>query len=180
TPAGTALAPLQAPAEDWRDYSGFSVLKSVAVRFEPGVVVSMQGGLSGGGASEADSEVYFGGLFDSDRAGPDIQIGQLLGHVSWAIEDLYAQLAMSELGHPGKESLLHWQSWEAWEEAKQMESRLRNGQVYRPWSGKDDETVRWILANREKIAAEISRWQLLLMVQSNHPMDLWVNDADPV
>jgi hypothetical protein len=61
-----------------------------------------------------------------------------------------------------------------------MESKLGNGTIYRPWRADDDDVVRWILANRERIAAEAARWQVLLKVESNHPMDLWVNDADPV
>jgi hypothetical protein len=86
---------------------------------------------------------------------------------------------MRELGHPGKYNLLIWKTWEAWEGAKQMKSKLRGGGTYSAWSADDDDTMRWILANRERIAAEAERWQVLLKVESNHPMGLRVN-ANPV
>lgn len=184
TPPGVALVRMQAPPKDDASYD-FSMLKPVAVRFETGLTLpygdrlfedAVQAAAPGGFMDTLSDAV-----FAKDRLeGPDKLIAQILGHGLMVLENLHGRIAMQELDHPGEENLLQWESWEAWEDARKMESRLRNGTTYRPWSADKDEAVRWILANRERIAAEAERWQVLLMVNSNHPMNLWVNDADPV
>lgn len=178
TPAGTPLVRMQAP-------DGHEALKPVAVRFEAGLTLPCGEHLFEDAVEAAAPECEFDVLHDAAFAremaeGPDRLIGQILGHAMTTLDDLHAWLAIRELGQAGKYNLLIWETWEAWEDAKKMEHKPKRGKAYHPWSAEDDETVRWTLANRERIAAEAARWQVLLKVESNHPMDLWVNDANPV
>ena len=78
-----------------------------------------------------------------------------------------------------QERLRHWTTWEDWERAKTLSSRPRNGTIYRPWSTKDDDNVRWQLSHKAEIDAGVACWRSLLTIQSNKQMDLWINDADP-
>lgn len=182
TPPGTPLVRMQAPLTGGLE---FTLLKPVAVRFEAGITLPYGDrffddaveAAAPGGDMDTLADATFAKIV---RDGPDKLIGQVLGHAASMAEDLYDWIAMHELGPPRKHNLLIWKSWEDWENAKKMESKLRNGTTYRPWREEDDDTVRWILANRDRIAAEAERWQVLLKVESNHPMNLWVNDADPV
>jgi hypothetical protein len=181
TPAGKPLIRMKAPGAG--EDPGFSLLNPVAVRLAPGLTLPCGDRLFEDAVEAAAPGCDMDLLMDTSNAsfaGPDKQIGQLLGHAVSRQEDLHGWLAMRELGHPNKENLLIWRTWEAWEGAKQMRLKPRGGTTYSPWSAEDDEAMRWILANRERIAAEAARWQVLLKVESNHPMDLWVNDADPI
>jgi hypothetical protein len=185
TPAGTPLVRMTAP-------DGHEALKSVAVQFEAGLTLPCGDHLFEDAVEAAAPGCEFDALHDAAFALHDVEfakslaersdrlIGQVLGHAMSTLEDLYGWLAMRELGQAGGYNLLIWKTWEAWEEAKKMEYKPKRGKAYHPWTAEDDETVRWILANRERIAAEAARWQLLLKVESNHPMNLWVNDADPI
>lgn len=155
-------------------------LNAVAVRFERGLTLPTNDAGLEAEVLRLAPDGELDSLQTSPPAGPDIAIAQMLGHAPETQERLQSLIAFAELGYPGKQDLLHWASWEAWEEAKKMEHRLRGGTTYRPWRTEDDLVVRWMLGNREAIACETERWQVLLMVNSNKPMNLWINDADPL
>jgi hypothetical protein len=180
TPAGSALQRRTPPASpDAFDDSGTARLNPVAIRFErrlsfpsldPNATDALQAL-----CPEGDIDALIEGLEAGQEA-----LGQLLGHASGAIEDLREAIYFHQIGRPGQERLRHWTTWEEWERAKTISSRLRNGTIYRPWSAKDDDNVRWQLASKAEIDAGVARWRSLLTIQSNKPMDLWINDADPV
>jgi len=111
---------------------------------------------------------------------PSRVIGQLLGHAQWSQDDLREQAQFIAMGRPGKERLRIWKSWEDWEEAKTMEHRMAGGGIHRPWSARDDADMRWILEYSAEIDAFVAGWRSLLTIESNHPMDLWINDANAV
>lgn len=182
TPPGQALQrihPPKSPSTAHR-YPEAQTLNPVAVRFEHGLTIPENDAGLDAAITRLAPEGDFDALQTSSPAGPDIAIGQMLGHARNTQERLQSLIAFAELGHPGKQDLLHWTSWEDWEEAKKMESRLKKGYVHRPWRAEDDHVVRWMLDNQEAIARETERWQVLLMVESNKPMNLWTNDADPI
>lgn len=123
---------------------------------------------------EGDIDVLCDGLAARPRT-----LGQWLGYAPSTEEDLREAVYFHESGRPGQEQLRLWTTWEAWERAKTLSSRLRNGTIYRPWSAKDDDNVRWQLSHKAEIDAGVACWRSLLTIQSNKQMDLWINDADP-
>lgn len=155
-------------------------LNPVAVRFEHGLTIPENDAGLDAAITRLAPEGDLDALQTSSPADPDIAIGQILGHARNTQERLQSMIAFAELGHPGKQDLLHWTSWQEWEEAKRMEYPLQGGTIYYPWRAEDDDVVRWMLDNQEAIARETERWQVLLMVESNKPMNLWTNDADPI
>jgi hypothetical protein len=170
--------PMQPHMEPY--YPHPETLNAVAVRFEHGLTLPTNDAGLEAEILRLAPEGDLDSLQTSPPAGPDVAIAQLLGHAHETQERLQSLIAFAELGHPGKQNLLHWTSWEDWEAAKKMEHRLRGGTTWRPWRAEDDPVVRWMLDNREAIARETERWQVLLMVQSNKPMNFWINDADPI
>lgn len=171
TAPGTPLVRLQPPQASEPGYD-FSLPKPVAVRFEPALTLPTGENLFADAIEEAAPGGDMDRLMNRPHDSPDRVIGQLLGHAGLPLEDLHSAIAMRELGWPTKENLLIWRTWEAWEGARKMESKLRNGTIYRPWLASDDDAMRWILANRARIAAEAERWQVLLKVEPNRPMDI--------
>lgn len=182
TPPGQALQRVHLPPipQSTQYYPEPETLKPVAVRFERGLTLPTNDAGFEAELLRLSTDCQLESLQTSPPAGPDVAIAQILGHAQETQERLQSMIALAELGHPGKQDLLHWTSWEDWEEAKKMESRLKGGMLHRPWSAEDDGVVRWMLDNRQEIARETERWQVLMMVSSNKPMNFWINDADPI
>nr|WP_240953823.1 DUF1963 domain-containing protein [Sphingomonas sp. G-3-2-10] len=128
---------------------------------------------------EAPDGADFDALHDG-MSRPAPNLGQLLGHAPWTGDDLRAEIFFREIGRAGKERLLIWKSWEEWEGAKAMASKLANGTIYRPWSPEDDPHMRWILDHQAEIATGIARWQFLFAAESGVATNLWINDANAI
>lgn len=182
TPPGVALSGSEPPdvADGVESYPEFRVLDGVSVTFAPGLTLPANDAAFEEALQRLTPDGDFDALETAPPAGPDVAIAQILGHAKTTQERLQSAIAFVELGHAGKEDLLHWTSWEDWEQAKKMENRLKGGMIHRPWRAEDDGVVRWILESRELIDRETAQWQVLLMVTSNKPMGFWINDADPV
>ncbi|MBQ1498748.1 MAG: DUF1963 domain-containing protein [Sphingomonas sp.] len=171
SPPGTALRPTPPP-------SGVERFNPVGARFEHGLSFpdhddALMGEIERAWP-EADHLALLLGL-----GPPAGAIGQLLGHAQWH-EDLREELHFHMIGRPGKQALRLWKSWEDWEEAKRIESRMAGGGIYRPWSAADDDLVRWIQSHRVEIDAGVASWRSLLTIESNQAMDLWINDANAI
>ncbi|MGA0599750.1 DUF1963 domain-containing protein [Caulobacter sp. KR2-114] len=187
-PAGAALArrPWPAPAEAFDD-EGTARLNPVAVRFERRLSFPMLDARVtdpiAAVCPSGDIDALVDGLQASsaaDAQGLGELLGQVLGQPSAPFDNLPEAVHFHEIGRPGQERLRLWSTWEDWEQAKTIASRLRNGTIYRPWSADDDGNVRWLLAHRAEIDAGVASWRVLMVVESNKPMQLWINDADPV
>jgi len=176
SPQGSELCRCQPPGDDGPDVEP---LKPVSVRFEPGLTLPLfdRGWMEAFEAGNPD------GNHDALTEAfwpPFPVLGQFLGHSSWSDDDLRARILFQEIGRPGQERLRIFESWEHWERGKAMESKLRGGMIYRPWSARDDDNVRWILDHREVIGEGVNRWQSLLSIESNAAMNLWINDANAI
>lgn len=107
------------------------------------------------------------------------QIGQLLGFANAADErdDLYRQVV---LGRLDKRRLVfndYWETMEAYEAALAAYAPTdQRGDYYRQMR----PGVEWLTSNRELIAKSVEEWRLLLQLESNQPMNLWIADADPL
>ena len=176
TPQGIELGRHRSPADHDPD---IGTLNPVSARFEPGL-------------SFPDFDANWTEAIEHDNPDGDLDalnegflppfpvLGQLLGYAPWSQDDLRAQLHFSDIGRPGQERLLIFQNWADWEQGKAIESRLRGGMIYRPWSARDDDNVRWILDHREAITDGVNRWRSLLTIESNKAMNLWINDANAI
>ncbi len=182
TVPGVALTRLNPPAAD--DYGAYvNRLKPVAIEaFVPGVSVPSSSDIRlydqiAALAPEGDTEAFQDGLWPR----PVGTIGQLLGQgFDHDGSNLRVAIYAREIGRPGLERYDFIGGWEEWEELKRIEQRLQNGQLYRPWRDADDDDVRFLLANRNVVEAGSERLRLLLLIDSNKAMNLWINDADPI
>lgn len=171
TPAGAPLAPASPPI-------GIKRFHPVGARLEP--MLSFPDFDSAlmeeieQASPDADHLALLLGLCAPAKA-----IGQLFGHAQWH-DDLREVIHFSSIGRPGQERLRIWESREAWEEAKKIESHLAGGRIYRPWSAADDDNVDWIQSHRAEIDAGVAGWRALLTIESNLAMDLWINDANAI
>ena len=169
-PAGTPLVRLAAPA-------GLRVFNPVPVRLESGITLPIDEALFDGALNGVAPDFDVNDI-EMMTCGPRESLAQLLGHAVTFREDLLSQAALDALGHPRAARLLIWESWERWQEAKQISSPMANGAIYTPWQDGDDAEMRWLLANRDLVAKEIEQWQVLIKLKSNREMDFWINDAD--
>lgn len=178
TPAGAGLARLVPPA-DAATYEDWRASVPVSARFEQGL--SFPGFDSGWleTLETADDDADFG-AFEDALIPPFPVLGQISGYAAWPADDLREEIHFGELGRRGQQRLRYWRSWEDWEEGKTIQSKLANGTIYRPWSASDDANMRWILDHDAEIAEGVARWQSLLTIESNHPMNLWINDANAI
>ena len=182
TPPGTALTRLTAPAN--RDDYGACAnhLKPVEIAaFVPGInVPSFDFRLFDqieALAPGADTDAFQDGLWPA----PPGTIGQLLGQgFDHDGTDLRLAIHARQIGRPGLERYDFIADWAEWERLKQIEQRLQNGTIYRPWSDANDDDVRYVLDHRDALAAGTAELRLLMLIRSNKPMNLWINDADPI
>lgn len=180
TPPGTTLqAGTPDNAAAFADRSD-CCFKPVRVRCEAGISLPTENHAFVRSLEVAAPSGDIDALLEGLAAAPDKALGQLLGYAQFQMADVHSTVYFDAIGRTNQERLLIWESWDDWEEAKKMQSRLRNGDTYRPWSASDDENVRWILANRAAIAAGIAQWHAVLWISSNPLMNLWINDADPI
>jgi hypothetical protein len=183
TPVGTTVTHLTRQAED--DFNeetpGYPLghLRPTCVRLEPGVSFTedlwrldrIKDASPGGGDIDA--------LMEGGQAVPEGAAGQLLGHIHAEDECLLRRADFEDIGRPHQVGLVKFGSWEAWEEAKKIRHTFRRGlfrkpQIHHPWTAKDDDNVRWVLAHQAEIAAGIQRWRLLLALESSRSMDLGI------
>lgn len=182
TPSGTALARLTAPPG--RDEYGACAnhLNPVQISaFVPGINVPpfdlrLYGQIEAL-APEADIDTFEDALWPT----PPGTIGQLLGQgFDHDGTDLRLAIHARQIGRPGLERYDFIADWTEWEELKQIEQRLQNGTLYRPWTDANDDDVRYVLDHRPALAAGAANLRLLILIRSNKAMNLWINDADPI
>lgn len=180
-PVGTPFERRERPADiDAFDCPHTADLHAVTARIATGLSfpeydVDWIGRLEEDSPEDADFDALQDGI-----SVPAPNLGQLLGHAPWTGDDLRARIFFREIGRAGKEDLLHWKSWEDWEGAKAMASKLANGTIYRPWSAEDDPHMRWILDHQTEVATGIARWRFLFAAESGIATDLWINDANAI
>jgi hypothetical protein len=179
SPTGSALQrrPSPAPPEAFDD-SGTAQLNPVIVGFERRLSFPPLGRAATDALRALCPHGDIDALCDGIGAYPSA-LGQWLGYAPSVVGDLRESIYFHEAGRTGQERLRIWATWEDWERAKTISSRLRNGTVYRPWSAKDDDNVRWQLAHKAEIEAGVEHWQSMLTIYSNKPMNLWIWDAYP-
>jgi hypothetical protein len=128
-------------------------------------------------APDADIDAFQDAVWPT----PPGTIGQLLGQgFDHDGIDLRLAIHARQIGRPGLERYDFIADWAEWEELKQIEQRLQNGTLYRPWSDANDDDVRYVLDHRPALVAGASDLRLLLQIRSNKAMNLWINDADPI
>lgn len=182
TPPGTALERLTAP-EDEEAYGAYvNQLKPVTIKaFRPGVTIPVMGldlhETVEALAPDGDFDRLQDAVFER-HAGA---IGQLLGQgFDHDGSDLRLALHAREIGREGLERYAFIKDWDEWLSLKRNESRLNNGTIYRPWTDAQDDQVRYFLDNRDAFFAGADTLRLLLLIESNKVMDMWINDADPI
>lgn len=180
-PEGTPLTRLEIPtdAEAFGDLGG--PLRPISFSFQHGLSVARADldRLGRGEPALADELHDFG----YDLVGrPPGAIGEWLGRgFDGANSDDERQVAHGRrIGRPDLARYAFIESWAKWEELKTIRQTLANGSVYRPWRDADDADVRWLLENREAFDAGVEALRLLVRIESNPTMDLWLNDADPI
>ena len=181
TPAGTPQERLQPPADtaDFADHRAMLTPVSVA-GFQPGISLSL-GDMDrlqlDARYPDGDMVAFVIGL----TARPKDAVGEWLGRGFDGHDDDQRQVAHSRcIGRPNLERYAFITSWEEWLELKMISHPLPNGTVYRPWQDRHDPEVRWLLDNRAAFDAGVEALRLLVRIESNPKMDLWINDADPI
>jgi uncharacterized protein YwqG len=115
-----------------------------------------------------------------DLALPD-QIGQMLGFANAGDEreNLYRQVF---LGQMEKRRLIYNDYWESMEEyhayVDEYRQRGELGMVKNYERMRDG--VEWLTSHRDEISRAVDDLQLLLQINSNEPMNLLINDCDPL
>lgn len=177
TPAGTPLERLTPPV----DMEPFRVLKPVSIAaFQPGISLS-QGDLYRLHLEERFPDGDFFALEMGLGETPQDAIGEWLGRGFDGHGDDQREVAHGRrIGRPDLERYSFIGSWAEWQDLKSQGSRLANGTIYRPWRDENDADVRWLLDNRAAFDAGVAALRLLLRIESNRPMELWINDADPI
>ncbi|MDZ4373650.1 MAG: hypothetical protein U1C74_19815, partial [Phenylobacterium sp.] len=182
TPPGVPLERLTPPADedDYGAYTGWLNPVEVAA-FAPGIDVPASDPRLGDRIAALAPDGDLDALQDGLWSRPEGAIGQLLGLGSdHDGTDLRRAIHARQIGRPGLERYDFIRDWEEWEQLKTISHPLPNGRIYTPWTAAGDDDVRFLLANRATVDAEVARLRLLLMIQSNKPMNLWINDADPI
>lgn len=128
-------------------------------------------------APEGDLEAFEQALWPR----PAGTIGQWLGQgYDHDGTDLRLGVHAHRIGRPRLARYDFVEDWAAWEELKTIRNRLQNGQVHQPWSDADDDDVRFLLAHRDQLKAEVESLRLLVRIESNRSLGLLINDADPI
>lgn len=177
TPAETPLERLAPPA----DMEPFRLLKPVSIAaFQPGISLS-QSDLYRLHLEERfpDGDFLTFELALCER--PNDAIGEWLGRGFDGHGRDQREVAHGRrIGRPDLERYSFIGGWAEWQDLKSQGSRLVNGTVYRPWRDENDDDVRWLLDNRAAFDAGVEALRLLVRINSNRPMELWINDADPI
>lgn len=182
TPPGASLVRLTPPAgqDAYGAYTGW--LNPVAVAaFTPGISVpSFDVRLYEqitALAPDGDTDAFQDGIWPA----PEGTIGQLLGlGLDPGGPDLRLAIHAREIGRPRLGDYAFIKDRDEWEQLKTISHPLPNGRIYVPWTDAGDDDVHFLLDNRGAVDAGVARLRLLLMIQSNKPMNLWINDADPI
>ena len=182
TPAGTALERLTAPEGEDAYGAYVNRLKPVSIAaFRPGITVPAMGLDLHERVEALAPDGDFDRFQDAVIERPAGAIGQLLGQgFDHDGSDLRLALHARQIGREGLERFAFIKDWDEWLSLKRIESRLKNGTIYRPWSDDQDDQVRYFLDNREAFFAGADALRLLLLIESNKAMDMWINDADPI
>jgi uncharacterized protein YwqG len=116
----------------------------------------------------------------SDLVLPD-QIGQMLGFANAGDEreNLYRQVY---LGQIEKRNLIYNDYWGSMEEYEAYvdEFRQRGNVAMVKDYKKMRDGVEWLTSHRDEISRAVDDLQLLLQIDSNDPMNLLINDSDPL
>lgn len=182
TPAGTALERLAAPEGEEAYGAYVNRLKPVSIEaFRPGVTVPVMGLDLHATVEALAPDGDFERLQDAVSQQPTGAIGRLLGQgFDHDGSDLRLALHARQIGREGLERFAFIKDWDEWLSLKRIESRLRNGTIYRPWTDDQDDQVRYFLDNRDAFFAGADALRLLVLIESNRAMDMWINDADPI
>lgn len=109
----------------------------------------------------------------------DAQIGQILGYANTCDEqeDLYRQVVLTKLG---KRELVYNDYWDSIEEYEAyIEERSDDKKIAKEYEEMRGGVV-WLQVNREMIKGLVDEWRLLFRLDSNHQMNMNINDADPL
>lgn len=107
------------------------------------------------------------------------QIGQILGfaNASDLRKNLYRQVVLGRLNQRSLVYCDYWDSMEAYEAivdgARSNENMLRYYENMR-------EGVAWLIANRDRLSKMTDQLHMLLRLESNSSMNLYINDCDPL
>ncbi|MES2016993.1 MAG: DUF1963 domain-containing protein [Pseudomonadota bacterium] len=172
--------PLGTPLHTLSAEKSLKCLNAIRMRFEAGLSFPTESLSFVRELEAAAPECDIDALLAALGAAPEGAIGQTLGYAQFPFYDVHASAYFAQIGRAGQDRLAIWESWDAWSAAKDIQHRMQNGQIYRPWSAADDDNVRWILAHKAAIAAGIEQWHCALWIASNRLMNLWINDADPI
>lgn len=107
------------------------------------------------------------------------QIGQVLGFANAGdeSENLYRQVA---LGRLGKRNLIYADYWPTMQAYDAYIEKYRHDERSMKYHEAMRDGVQWLISNREMIANVVDQWCLLFRIDSNLPMELNMNDADPL
>lgn len=182
TPPDATLVRLAPPAheDDYGAYTGWLNPVSVAA-FTPGIDLPVSDPRLADAIADLAPNGDLDALEDSLRFEPEGTIGRLLGHgADHDGTDLRRAIHARQIGRPGLERYDFIKDWADWEQLKTISHPLPNGRIYTPWTAAGDDNVRFLLANRAAVDAEVSELRLLLTIRSNKAMNLWINDVDPI
>ena len=182
TPVGTALERLTAPEAEEAYGAYINRLKPISIAaFRPGVTIPVMEPELHLHVEALAPDGDFDRFQDSIIQQPAGAIGQLLGQgLNHDGSDLRLALHARQIGREGLERFAFIKDWDEWLSLKCIETRLKNGTIYRPWTDRQDDQVRYFLDNRDAFFAGGDTLRLLLLVKSNTAMDMWINDADPI
>jgi uncharacterized protein YwqG len=178
-PKGADLLRAQAPEDD-EDLADpdTGMLAPVFIRFAEGLSLPFHSRAFRRSLAAAGDD---GGLrslitaFGKETGGD--KIGQLLGFASpYDDTDFYRMLYFHRIGRGGYEYLDHWGSQEEYDAyvARQQSSGTASRRRI------DETKLRWLFDHQTEIGAAAAEWRLLLRIDSNRPMKLNINDADPI
>jgi hypothetical protein len=177
-PQGAPLTRAEPPGDDELADPDTGMLDPVLVRFTESLSLPFQSrAFSRAIAAVGPEDDLMGLALDLNKQKDGNEIGQLLGFASpYDGTDFYRKLYFHRVGRAGYEYLDRWDSQEEYDAyvARQRTSGARGHERL------DQIKLRWLLEHRDEIRAAAAQWRLLLRIDSNRPMRLNINDADPI
>jgi Domain of unknown function (DUF1963) len=177
-PRGARLTRAQAPHDDDLADPDTGTLDPVFVRFTESLSLPFQSRAFRRAINAAAPDDGLPKLALVLRQQKDANaIGQLLGFATpYDDTDVYRKLYLHRVGRAGYEYLDRWDSQEEYDAyvARQRATGARGHERL------DQTKLRWLFDHRDEIRAAAAQWRLLLRIDSNRPMKLNINDADPI
>jgi uncharacterized protein YwqG len=121
-------------------------------------------------------------LLELDQASaPQGTIGQMLGFASAGDlrENLYRQVCLARLGVREMTYSDHWDTMEEYESYVAGYRQRGDAQLVNTYERMRDNVI-WLTKNSTEIQRGADAWRLLLSIDSNTSMNMWINDADPL